>query len=107
MKYLLRPLRTAVRYTGNPGNETEFVSDPTDALSLVYLRHPHRITLPFAQIQHGDAGVVTPPDSIRAVAGSRPAATQSVLKGAGHALHIEQPRAFSRIVSAFIDGKAL
>ncbi|HMN78785.1 MAG TPA: alpha/beta hydrolase [Burkholderiaceae bacterium] len=47
---------------------------------------------------------VTPPQSTRAVAAARPAATLHELPECGHALYLEQPGAFNELVTRFARG---
>ena len=48
----------------------------------------------------GDADVITPPAGIRDIASVRPEAPVHVIPGAGHALYIENPPAFNRLLAA-------
>jgi pimeloyl-ACP methyl ester carboxylesterase len=50
------------------------------------------------QFVYGDADVITTPEQNRSVHRERPGAPVHVLAGAGHALYIEQPEAFDRIL---------
>ena len=46
---------------------------------------------------------VTPPDSNREIAGSRPQASFTLIPGAGHLPYIETPDAFNRLLAGFAD----
>jgi pimeloyl-ACP methyl ester carboxylesterase len=54
------------------------------------------------QIVYGDCDVVTTPASIEEIATARPGVPVRVVPGAGHALYIEKPEAFDRIMLDFI-----
>ena len=53
------------------------------------------------QIMVGQADVITPPESNREIAAAIPAASVHVVPGAGHALYLEKPAEFNRLVSDF------
>ena len=53
------------------------------------------------QFIYGDADVITTSEQNESAAGQRPGAPVHVLQGPGHALYIEQPAAFNRLVGAF------
>jgi pimeloyl-ACP methyl ester carboxylesterase len=52
-------------------------------------------------IMVGQADVITPPESNREIAAAIPAASVHVVPGAGHALYLEKPAEFNRLVSDF------
>jgi len=54
------------------------------------------------QIIYGDADVITTPEQNQAIAGARPGVRVHVVKGPGHALYIEQPEAFNRLLLEFM-----
>jgi pimeloyl-ACP methyl ester carboxylesterase len=49
----------------------------------------------------GQADVITPPESNLEIAAAIPAASVHVVPGAGHALYLEKPAEFNRLVSDF------
>lgn len=51
------------------------------------------------QIIYGDADVITPPARNQEIAALWPSATVHVIPGAGHALYLEQPDAFTAILA--------
>ncbi|MGQ0751226.1 MAG: alpha/beta fold hydrolase [Betaproteobacteria bacterium] len=51
---------------------------------------------------YGDADAITTPEQNQSVAHERPRASVHVLRGAGHALHLEQPEAFNDALLRFI-----
>ena len=53
------------------------------------------------QIMVGQADVITPPESNLEIAAAIPAASVHVVPGAGHALYLEKPAEFNRLVSDF------
>jgi len=46
---------------------------------------------------------VTPPDTNREIAASRPQASFTLIPGAGHLPYIETPDAFNRLLAEFAD----
>jgi pimeloyl-ACP methyl ester carboxylesterase len=54
------------------------------------------------QFIYGDADAITTPEQNQSVHRERPGAPVHVLPGAGHALYIEQPEAFSTLVSQWV-----
>lgn len=56
---------------------------------------------PPIQIIVGQADVITPPAGNLEIAAAFPAASVRVMPGAGHALYLEKPEEFSRLVSDF------
>lgn len=59
---------------------------------------PHAMRV---QIVYGDADVITMPVQNQSVARERPDAPVHVVPGAGHALYLEQPEAFNKLVLRF------
>jgi pimeloyl-ACP methyl ester carboxylesterase len=53
------------------------------------------------QIIVGQADVITPPAGNLEIAAAFPAASVHVIPGAGHALYLEKPEEFNRLVSDF------
>ena len=53
------------------------------------------------QIIVGQADVITPPAGNLEIAAAFPAASVHVIPGAGHALYLEKPEDFNRLVSGF------
>ncbi len=53
------------------------------------------------QIVVGQADVITPPAGNLEIAAAFPAASMHVIPGAGHALYLEKPEEFNRLVSDF------
>jgi pimeloyl-ACP methyl ester carboxylesterase len=54
------------------------------------------------QFIYGDADVITTPQQNRSGHEERPGAPVHVLAGAGHALYIEQPEAFDRLILQWV-----
>jgi pimeloyl-ACP methyl ester carboxylesterase len=54
------------------------------------------------QFVYGDADIITTPEQNRSVASERPEASVHVLRGAGHAVYLEQPHAFNEAVLRFL-----
>jgi pimeloyl-ACP methyl ester carboxylesterase len=54
------------------------------------------------QIIYGDADVITPPARNQEIAALWPSAKVHVIPGAGHALYLEQPAAFTAILADFL-----
>jgi pimeloyl-ACP methyl ester carboxylesterase len=54
------------------------------------------------QIIVGEADVITPPTANLAIAAALPAASAHVLPGAGHAIYLEQPEQFNRLLADFV-----
>jgi pimeloyl-ACP methyl ester carboxylesterase len=57
------------------------------------------------QFIYGDADVITPPEQNRSVHAERPGAPVHEIAGAGHAVYIEQPDAFNRVVLRWVGGE--
>lgn len=55
---------------------------------------------------YGDADVITSPARNQDVAAVWPSAAVDVISGAGHALYLEQPGTFNRLLAAFLAGSA-
>jgi pimeloyl-ACP methyl ester carboxylesterase len=55
------------------------------------------------QFVFGDADTITTPDQNLSVARERASAPVHVLKGAGHALYLEQPQAFNTLLRRFME----
>ena len=53
------------------------------------------------QILVGEADVITPPAVNREIAAAFPAASMHIIPGAGHALYLEQPEIFNRLLADF------
>jgi pimeloyl-ACP methyl ester carboxylesterase len=53
------------------------------------------------QIIVGEADVITPPAGNLEIAAAFPAVSAHVVPGAGHALYLEKPEQFNRLVSDF------
>jgi 3-oxoadipate enol-lactonase len=66
----------------------------------------HRIRVPTLVIA-GELDPATPPDVGRALAGAIPGAEFELMRGAGHLMCVEQPRAFARALTRFLGDNGL
>lgn len=73
-------------------------------LSNADTRADVRVLAPDLRVQfiYGDADVITTPQQNQSVHAERPGAPVHVLAGAGHALYIEQPEAFNKLLLQWV-----
>jgi pimeloyl-ACP methyl ester carboxylesterase len=58
------------------------------------------------QVIVGEADVITPPAVNLEIAAACPAASTHVIPGAGHALYLEKPQQFNRLLADFVAAHA-